>query len=215
MQIRLPGPSPADRQLWRATTTLSDLAELTARWLEGIPLLPREIRVSPHPRSHQDLPHPPPDGSGVVTGLASLTWLIGTQALSAPITARVNELVEAGTEYATACAKVTDASEAWAIAATRQTWVRQHDVDPDEMPVRSLYVLELVAYIDLDQASDADGGDHSNVPPEKADESDHPQGIEHPFELLERSFELAAWEPFGRLLPTVAVPAAGSTGAEE
>lgn len=161
-----------------------------------------------------------------MTGLASLTWLIGTQALSDHITARVNELVEAGAEYAEACAKVTDAadaadaSEAWAIAATRQTWVRRHDVDPDEMPV--LYVLErtathvVVAYIDLDQsADDADGGDHSNLPPEKAAENDHSQGVEYPFELLEMSFELAAWEPFEHLLPTAGVPAAGSTGVGE
>ncbi|MFJ6355199.1 hypothetical protein ACIQKB_37790 [Streptomyces sp. NPDC092046] len=156
-----------------------------------------------------------------MTGLASLTWLIGTQALSDHITARVNELVEAGTEYATACAKVTDAadaSEAWAIAATRQTWVRRHDVAPDEMPVRSLYVLErtathvVVAYIDIDQAADdTDRGDHSNLPPEKSDESDH----SHPVELLEMSFELAAWDPFEHLLPTAAVPAAGPTGVGE
>ncbi|MFJ4879946.1 DUF6919 domain-containing protein [Streptomyces sp. NPDC088745] len=35
MKIRLPWPSRADRRLWRAATTFSDLAELTARWLEG------------------------------------------------------------------------------------------------------------------------------------------------------------------------------------
>ncbi|MDH6544101.1 hypothetical protein [Streptomyces sp. SPB4] len=160
-----------------------------------------------------------------MTGLTSLTWLIGTQALSDHITARVTELVEAGTEYAEACAKVTDAadaSEAWAIAATRQTWVRRHDVDPDEMPVRSLYVLErtathvVVAYIDLDQAADdSDGGDHSNLPPQDADLNDHSRGAEYPFELLEMSFELAAWEPFEHLLPTVDVPAAGITGVGE
>ncbi|MFI7359769.1 hypothetical protein ACIBTP_38285 [Streptomyces avidinii] len=160
-----------------------------------------------------------------MTGLTSLNWLIGTQALSDHITARVNELVEAGTEYAAACTKVTDAadaSEAWAIAATRQTWIRRHDVDPDEMPVRSLYVLErtathvVVAYIDLDQAADdTDDGDHSNLPPEKAAQNDHDQGVEYPFELLEMSFELAAWEPFEHLLPTAAVPAAGTTGVGE
>ncbi|MFE4206097.1 hypothetical protein ACFRSX_32735 [Streptomyces goshikiensis] len=160
-----------------------------------------------------------------MTGLASLNWLIGAQALSDHITAGVNELVEAGTEYAEACAKVTDAadaSEAWVIAATRQTWVRRHDVDPDEMPVRSLYVLErtaahvVVAYIDLDQAADdADGGEHSNLPPEDADQNDHSQGVEYPFELLEMSFELAAWEPFEHLLPSADVPGVGTTGVGE
>ncbi|WP_168714102.1 hypothetical protein [Streptomyces sp. A1136] len=160
-----------------------------------------------------------------MTGLASLTWLIGTQALSDHILARVNELVEAGTEYATACAKVTDAadaSEAWAIAATRQTWIRRHDIDPDEMPVRSLYILErtathvVVAYIDLDQAADdTDGGDHSNLPPEKANQNDHSQGVEYPFDLLEMSFELADWAPFEHLLPTATIPAAGITGVGE
>ncbi|MCX5078787.1 hypothetical protein OHA84_37825 (plasmid) [Streptomyces sp. NBC_00513] len=35
MQIRHPWPCRADRRLWRAATTFSDLGELTARWLEG------------------------------------------------------------------------------------------------------------------------------------------------------------------------------------
>ncbi|MFD9078250.1 hypothetical protein [Streptomyces erythrochromogenes] len=157
-----------------------------------------------------------------MTGLVSLTWRIGTQALSDHITARVNELVEAGTEYAEACAKVTDAadaSEVWAIAATRQTWVRRHDVDPDRMPVRSLYVLErtathvVVTYIDLDQAADdANDGDRANLQPKWIAQNDHSQGVQYPFELLEMSFELADWEPFEHLLPTAAVPGAGTTG---
>ncbi|MEU2454804.1 hypothetical protein ABZ605_32535 [Streptomyces sp. NPDC012765] len=160
-----------------------------------------------------------------MTGLLSLTWRIGTQAFSDHMTARVNELVEAGTEYAEACDKVTDAadaSEAWAIAATRQTWVRRHDVDPDEMPVRSLYVLEraathvVVAYIDLDEAADdTDDGAGANLQPKWIAQNDHSQGVEYPFELLEMSFELAAWAPFEHLLPTVDVPADVITGEGE
>ncbi|MCX5078783.1 hypothetical protein OHA84_37845 (plasmid) [Streptomyces sp. NBC_00513] len=160
-----------------------------------------------------------------MTGLISLNWLIGDQALSDHIRARVNELVDQGVEYKQACTTVTDAAdagEAWAVAATRQTWIRRHDVDPDEMPLRSLYVLErtdthvVVAYVDLDKAADdSDAGDRSNLPPDKAAHNDHTQGVVYPFDALDMSFELAAWDPFEHLLPTAAVPASGTTGAEE
>ncbi|MFI7359773.1 DUF6919 domain-containing protein [Streptomyces avidinii] len=41
MPIRLPWTHRADRRRWRAATTFSELAELTARWLEG------DIRTHP------------------------------------------------------------------------------------------------------------------------------------------------------------------------
>ncbi|MER6319102.1 hypothetical protein ABT237_35920 [Streptomyces sp. NPDC001581] len=156
-----------------------------------------------------------------MTGLASLTWLIGTQALSDHITARVNELVEAGAEYAQAGTAVTDAAdagEAWAIAATRQTWVRRHGTDEDDAPIRRLYVLEhtgdtvVVADLDLDEDPQAHriGGlqlQHSALGNEEQD-------AVVDVDLL-NLYDLTTWEPFEHLLPTDAAPAAGATGVGE
>ncbi|MDX3540945.1 hypothetical protein PV721_43045 [Streptomyces sp. MB09-01] len=156
-----------------------------------------------------------------MTGLASLTWLIGTYALSDHINACVNEMVEAGTEYAQACTAVTDAAdagEAWAIAATRQTWERRPDTDEDDAPIRRLYVLErtsntvVVADLDLDEDPQANriGGlqlRHSRL-------ADEEQGAVVDVDLL-NLYDLTAWEPFEHLLPTAAVPAAGTMGVGE
>ncbi|MFE6714002.1 hypothetical protein [Streptomyces sp. NPDC057695] len=156
-----------------------------------------------------------------MTGLTSLTWLIGTQALSDHIVARVNELVEAGIEYAQACTAVTDAAdagEAWAIAATRQTWERRPDTDEDDAPIRRLYVLErtgntvVVADLDLDEDPQANrtGGLH----PQHARLGNEEQGAVVDIELL-NLYDLVAWDPFENLLPTAAVPTAGTTGVGE
>ncbi|MBT2406877.1 MULTISPECIES: hypothetical protein [unclassified Streptomyces] len=156
-----------------------------------------------------------------MTGLASLTWLIGTQALSDHIVARVNELIEAGTTYPQACTAVTDAvdaGEAWAIAATRQTWVRRPDTDEDDAPIRRLYVLErtgdTVVVADLDLDEDPDAYTNDGLKPSHLDLGDEEQGAVVDVDLL-NLYDLTAWEPFEHLLPTAAVPAAGTTGVGE
>ncbi|MFJ6784516.1 hypothetical protein [Streptomyces yangpuensis] len=156
-----------------------------------------------------------------MTGLASLTWLIGTQALSDHIVARVNELVEAGTEYAQACTTVTDAAdagEAWAIAATRQTWERRPDTGEDDAPVQRLYVLErtgsTVVVTDLDLDTDPDAHSTLGLPPRGQHLGDEAEGAVIDVDLL-NLYDLTAWEPFEHLLPTAAVPAAGTTGVGE
>ncbi|MFJ3817804.1 hypothetical protein [Streptomyces sp. NPDC090056] len=154
-----------------------------------------------------------------MTGLASLTWLIGTQALSDHIVARVNELVEAGTDYAQACTAVTDAAdtgEAWAIAATRQTWERRPDTEEEDAPIRRLYVLEctgdtiVVADLDKDPQANRTGG----LQPQHSPLGNEEEGAVVDIELL-NLYDLTAWEPFEHLLPTAAVPAAGTTGVGE
>ncbi|MFJ4879942.1 hypothetical protein ACIP93_32710 [Streptomyces sp. NPDC088745] len=156
-----------------------------------------------------------------MTGLTSLTWLIGAQALSDHIVARVNELVEAGTEYAQACTAVTDAAdagEAWATAATRQTWVRRPDTDEDDAPIRRLYVLErtgdTVVVADLDLDEDPHASRIGGLEPQCSHLGNEEQGAVVDVDLL-NLYDLTAWEPFEHLLPTAGVPAAGTTGVGE
>ncbi|MFD9519745.1 hypothetical protein [Streptomyces sp. NPDC059979] len=118
-----------------------------------------------------------------MTGLTSLNWLIGTQALSDHVVARVDELVGKGTEYAQACATVTDAldaDEAWAIAATRQTWIRRHDTGADDAPILRLYVLERngssVMVADLDIDWDPDAGRHVALHPQHTNLANEDEG---------------------------------------
>ncbi|MFE5718597.1 hypothetical protein [Streptomyces erythrochromogenes] len=156
-----------------------------------------------------------------MTDLASLTWLIGTQALSDHIVTRVNELVAAGTEYAQACTAVTDAAdtgEAWAIAATRQTWERRADTDEDDAPIRRLYVLErtgdTVVVADRDLDEDPQANRTGGLQPQHAPLGTEEQDAVIDVELL-NLYDLTAWEPFEHLLPTAAVPAAGTSGVGE
>ncbi|TDU67879.1 hypothetical protein [Streptomyces sp. KS 21] len=156
-----------------------------------------------------------------MTGLTSLNWLIGSQALSDHIVARVNDLVDQGAEYAQACATVTDgadAGEAWALAATRQTWVRRPDTDEDDAPIRRLYVLQrigaTVVVADLDLDDDPDAHSTVSLPPQHQDLGNEDEGAVIEVDLL-NLYELTAWEPFEHLLPTAAVPAAGTTGVGE
>ncbi|MGW6571952.1 hypothetical protein ACWGAN_07220 [Streptomyces sp. NPDC054945] len=156
-----------------------------------------------------------------MTGLTSLAWLIGSQALSDHIVARVIDLVDQGAEYAQACAIVTDgadAGEAWAIAATRQTWVRRPDTDEDDAPIRRLYVLQrigaTVVVADLDLDDDPDAHSKVSLRPQHQDLGNEDEGAVIDVDLL-NLYELTAWEPFEHLLPTAAVPAAGTTGVGE
>ncbi|AJF70454.1 hypothetical protein [Streptomyces vietnamensis] len=156
-----------------------------------------------------------------MTGLISLTWLIGAQALSGHIVARVNELVGQGAEYTQACATVTeaaDAGETWAIAATRQTWTRRPDTDGDDAPIRRLHVLErvgdTVVVADLDIDEDPAAHSRSGLRPRHEELGNEDEGAVIDVELL-NLYDLTAWDPFEHLLPTVAVPAARTTGVGE
>lgn len=153
-----------------------------------------------------------------MTTLQFLTGLIGAQALGDHLTAAVQDLVDREqTDRADAYQRITDAADAddpAVLAATRQTWVRRPDVDPEEAPVRRLYVLErtstgvFVAYVDIDTTADAqDAGPACVLPSKDLWHNDHAHGAELGVELLEL-YELEAWEPFEFLLPT----AGGITG---
>ncbi|MET9427941.1 hypothetical protein [Streptomyces sp. NPDC003036] len=145
--------------------------------------------------------------------LKSLTDLIGAQALGDHLTAAVHDLIDREQlDCAEAYQRITDAADAGdpaVLAATRQTWVRRDDVDPEEAPARRLYVLErtptgvFVAFVDVDRAADdTDDGQYANVVPELLPYNDHSSGAELPVEELEM-YRLEAWEPFEHLLPTV------------
>lgn len=145
--------------------------------------------------------------------LKSLNHLIGAQALGDHLTAAVQDLVDREQlARADAYQQITDAADAGdaaVIAATRQSWIRRDDVDPEEAPAQRLYVLErtptgvFVAFADIDQAADdTDDGEHANLVPELLPYNDHSLGAELPIEVLEM-YRLEAWEPFEHLLPTV------------
>ncbi|MFE5108305.1 hypothetical protein [Streptomyces sp. NPDC056663] len=145
--------------------------------------------------------------------LQSLTDLIGAQAVGDHLTAAVQDLVDREhLERAEAYRRITDAADAGdpaVLAATRQTWVRRPDVDPEEAPVRRLYVLErtrtgvFVAYVDIDAAADAtDAGQACALPRRDLWHNNHSEGAEFGVELLDL-YQLEAWEPFEFLLPTV------------
>ncbi|MCY0946294.1 hypothetical protein [Streptomyces antarcticus] len=156
-----------------------------------------------------------------MTGLTSLNWLIGIQALSDHILARVNELVDEGATYGQACTTVTDAvdaGEAWAISATRQTWVRRPETDEDDAPIRRLYVLQrlgaTVVVADLDLDEDPGAYRNAGLRPQHQDLGNENEGAVIDVNLL-NLYDLTAWEPFEHLLPTAAVPAAGTSGVGE
>ncbi|OEJ21583.1 hypothetical protein AS594_39310 [Streptomyces agglomeratus] len=145
-----------------------------------------------------------------MTNLATLNDLIGGQALGDHLSAQVNDLVDREQITRTdAYQRITDAADAGdpaVIAATRQTWVRRDDADPEEAPVRRLYVLErtetgiVVAYLTPDPHTPQ----HNKLRHEHQALDDHFTGAEAEFgtELLEL-YQLASWEPFEFLLPTV------------
>ncbi|CAM5678308.1 hypothetical protein [Streptomyces mordarskii] len=148
-----------------------------------------------------------------MTYLKFLTDLIGAQALGDHLTAAVQNLIDREhLDRAEAYQQVTDRADAGdpaVIAATRQTWVRRPDVDPDEAPVRRLYILErtdtgvVVAYTDIDAAADSyDDGNACALPEQDLAFNDHSAGAELGLELLDL-YQLEAWEPFEFLLPTV------------
>lgn len=142
--------------------------------------------------------------------LKLLNHLIGAQVLGDHLTAAVQDLVaREQLDRAEAYRRITDAADAGdpaVIAATRQTWVRRDDVDPDEAPVRRLYVLErtesgiVVAYLNPDPHTPQEN--RLKLEHQKLD--DHFTGAEAEFgtDLLEL-YHLEAWEPFEFLLPTV------------
>ncbi|MCX5318109.1 hypothetical protein [Streptomyces sp. NBC_00154] len=145
--------------------------------------------------------------------LKTLIDLIGAQALGDHLTAAVQDLVDREQlDSAEAYRRITDVADVGdpaVLAATRQTWVRRPDVDPEEAPVRRLYVLErtgtevFVAYADIDTAADAtDAGQACVLPSKDLWRNDHSQGAEFGVELLDL-YQLEAWEPFEFLLPTV------------
>ncbi|MEU4496944.1 hypothetical protein AB0F96_26750 [Streptomyces sp. NPDC023998] len=145
--------------------------------------------------------------------LTILNHLVGAQALGDHLTAAVQDLVaREQLDRAEAYRRITDAADAGdpaVIAATRQTWVRRDDVDPDEAPVRRLYVLErtdtgvFVAYVDIDATADSEDDGYACALPDKDLElNDHSEGAEFGVDLLEL-YELEDWEPFEFLLPTV------------
>jgi hypothetical protein len=144
--------------------------------------------------------------------LKALTDLIGAQALGDHLTAAVQDLVDREhLDPAEAYRRITDAADAGdpaVLAATRQTWVRRPDVDPEEAPVRHLYILErtrtgiFVAYIDIDAAADAtDDGQACALPSKDRWHNNHTAGAELGVDLL-HLYQLEAWEPFEFLLPT-------------
>ncbi|MFI8769530.1 hypothetical protein ACIGN6_32125 [Streptomyces sp. NPDC053792] len=156
-----------------------------------------------------------------MTGLTSLSRLIGAQALSDHLVARVNELVTQGTDYAEACATVTeaaDSSEAWAIAATRQTWVRRPGIDADDAPIQHLYILQrigdTVVTADLDLDADPAGHRNAGLRPQHKDLGSQDAGGVIDIELL-NLYDLTKWEPFEHLLPTGAITTPGVTGVGE
>ncbi|MDQ0946002.1 hypothetical protein [Streptomyces sp. V1I1] len=145
--------------------------------------------------------------------LAFLEEQIGGQALGDHLTAAVNDLTEreqiTRAEAYQRITELADAGDPAVIAATRQTWVRRADVDPEEAPVRRLYVLErtdtgvFVAYVDIDAAADSEDDGYACALPDKDLElNDHSEGAEFGVDLLEL-YELEDWEPFEFLLPTV------------
>ncbi|WP_331762365.1 hypothetical protein OG612_45225 (plasmid) [Streptomyces sp. NBC_01527] len=145
--------------------------------------------------------------------LELLTGLVGGQVLGDHLAATVQDLIDRERiDRAEAYRRITDAADAGdpaVIAATRQTWVRRPDVDPEEAPVRRLYVLErtqtgvFVACIDLDAAADAmDAGQACALPRSDRRLNDHSEGAEFGVDLLDL-YRLEAWEPFEFLLPTV------------
>ncbi|MET7563749.1 hypothetical protein ABZS95_26645 [Streptomyces sp. NPDC005479] len=145
--------------------------------------------------------------------LELLTDLIGAQALGDHLTAAVQGLVDQERlDRAEAYRRITDAADAGdpaVLAATRQTWVRRLDVDPEEAPVSRLYILErtrtgvFVAYVDIDAAADAtDAGQACALPGRDLWHNNHNAGAEFGVELLDL-YQLEGWEPFEFLLPTV------------
>jgi hypothetical protein len=146
--------------------------------------------------------------------LGVLNHLIGGQALGDHLSAAVTDLIER--EHVTrseAYHRITeqaDAGDPAVIAATRQTWVRRPDVDPEGAPVQRLYVLEctetgiVVAYLDTDPHAAGVYLGPNGLKAEHQALDDHFTGAEAEFgtDLLEL-YELESWEPFEFLLPTV------------
>ncbi|MFE9007480.1 hypothetical protein ACFYOY_36075 [Streptomyces sp. NPDC007875] len=150
-----------------------------------------------------------------MTYLKFLTDLIGASALGDHLTAAVQDLIDREhLDSADAYQRITeqaDVGDPAVIAATRQTWVRRPDIDPDEAPVRRLYILErtdtgiFVTDLDLDAAPDSyDDGDACALPEKDLALNDHSAGAELGVDLLDL-YQLEAWEPFELLLPTVGV----------
>lgn len=147
--------------------------------------------------------------------LHTLHDLIGAQALGDHLAAAVQDLVhQEHITCADAYQRITDAADAGdpaVIAATRQTWARRDDVDPQEAPARRLYVLErtrtgiFVAYPDIDDPAENDRAEAVML---RQDPSLHDiaQGDELHISVL-HMYQLETWEPFEHLLPT-----AGSIG---
>ncbi|MGW4784935.1 hypothetical protein [Streptomyces sp. NPDC004230] len=159
--------------------------------------------------------------------LAFLNHLVGAQVLGDHLTAAVTDLIEKeGVDRNTAYQWVTDQvdqGEPALLAAAGQTWVRRGDVDPEEAPVRTLYVIErtetgvfLMYYIgDTDTDCDSAGdGYRSGLRERDKHLNDYqlardvavsetlPRGAEFSVEML-HLYKLQAWFPAEFLLPTV------------
>lgn len=140
--------------------------------------------------------------------LKFLNHLIGAQALGDHLTAAVQDLIHREQlDSAEAYQRITDAADAGdpaVIAATRQTWVRRDDVDPDEAPAQRLYILErtdtgiFVAHLDIDPADLAEAAVLRQDPNLGAVD----QGDELHIDVL-AMYRLEGWEPFEFLLPTI------------
>ncbi|MFD9047791.1 hypothetical protein [Streptomyces zaomyceticus] len=143
-----------------------------------------------------------------MNALKSLADLIGAQALGDHVTAAVQDLVDREQiARADAYQQVTDAADAGdpaVLAATRQLWVRRHDVSPGQAPALRLYILErtptsvFATFTDTDQSAD---GKDAELTLGTRPHGDRILGAELSVDVLEM-YRLEAWEPFELLLPT-------------
>ncbi|MFI0742400.1 hypothetical protein ACH4PU_30640 [Streptomyces sp. NPDC021100] len=149
-----------------------------------------------------------------MTDLAFLEREIGGQALGVFLTAAVRSAMDLDhmPEHR-AYQWVTDRADAGdplIIAAPGQVWTRRADTDPEEAPIRRLFINErltapaavYVTYLDVND-SGSDLNDGADVPPSAVGLHDARKGDEFLIDFLDL-YELESWRTVETLLPTPA-----------